>query len=57
MEICFWYYSSYPFSSNGQGLQIKETKEGEAEDIMQSFKTLVGGELTAYNGMMNEARQ
>ena len=26
------------------------------KDIAQSFKTLVGGELTAYNEMMNEAR-
>lgn len=26
------------------------------KDIMQGFKTLVGGELTAYNDMMNEAR-
>lgn len=25
-------------------------------DITQSFKTLVGGELTAYNDMMNDAR-
>ena len=25
-------------------------------DIMQSFKTLVGGELKSYNDMMNEAR-
>ena len=25
-------------------------------DITQSLKTLVGGELTAYNEMMNEAR-
>ena len=25
-------------------------------DISQSLKTLVGGELTAYNNMMNEAR-
>lgn len=25
-------------------------------DITQSFKTIVGGELTAYNQMMNEAR-
>ena len=25
-------------------------------DIIQSFKTLVGGELTAYNEMMNDAR-
>ncbi len=26
------------------------------KDISQGFKTLVGGELTAYNDMMNEAR-
>ncbi len=26
------------------------------KDFMQGFKTLVGGELTAYNQMMNEAR-
>ena len=26
------------------------------KDITQSFKTLVGGELTAYTEMMNEAR-
>ena len=26
------------------------------KDIAQSFKTLVGGELRAYNDMMNEAR-
>ena len=26
------------------------------KDIAQSFKTLVGGELSAYNEMMNEAR-
>ena len=26
------------------------------KDIAQSFKTLVGGELKAYNEMMNEAR-
>ena len=25
-------------------------------DISQGFKTLIGGELTAYNDMMNEAR-
>jgi uncharacterized protein YbjQ (UPF0145 family) len=25
-------------------------------DITQSFKTLIGGELSAYNNMMNEAR-
>ncbi len=26
------------------------------KDILQSFKTVVGGELTSYNEMMNEAR-
>ena len=26
------------------------------KDILQGFKTLVGGELKAYNEMMNEAR-
>ena len=26
------------------------------KDIAQSFKTLVGGELTSYNEMMNDAR-
>ncbi len=26
------------------------------KDIMSGFKTMVGGELTAYNEMMNEAR-
>ena len=26
------------------------------KDIAQSFKTIVGGELKAYNDMMNEAR-
>lgn len=26
------------------------------KDITQGFKTLVGGELTSYNEMMNEAR-
>ncbi len=26
------------------------------KDIVQSFKTLVGGELKSYNEMMNEAR-
>ncbi|MBQ8941566.1 MAG: YbjQ family protein [Firmicutes bacterium] len=25
-------------------------------DVLQSFKNLVGGELTSYNDMMNEAR-
>ena len=26
------------------------------KDIMNSFKTIVGGELTSYNEMMNTAR-
>ena len=26
------------------------------KDLLQSFKTLVGGELKAYNDMMNDAR-
>ncbi len=26
------------------------------KDILSGFKTIVGGELTAYNEMMNEAR-
>ena len=49
--------------------RIKEIKGGEEDDlgqyiqsknigkdITQAFKTLVGGELKAYNEMMNEAR-
>ena len=36
----------------GSTIQTKNV----GRDITQSFKTLVGGELTAYNGMMNEAR-
>lgn len=27
------------------------------KDIMNSFKTLVGGELTSYNEMMTDARE
>ena len=37
-----------------QGSTIQSKDIGK--DIMQSFKTLVGGELTSYNEMMNEAR-
>ncbi len=36
----------------GSTIQTKNV----GRDITQSFKTLVGGELTAYNEMMNEAR-
>ena len=36
----------------GSTIQIKNV----GRDITQGFKTLVGGELTAYNEMMNEAR-
>lgn len=36
----------------GSTIQTKNV----GKDIMQSFKNLVGGELKAYNEMMNEAR-
>lgn len=36
----------------GSTIQTKNV----GRDITQSFKTLVGGELKAYNEMMNEAR-
>ena len=37
-----------------QGSTIQSKDIGK--DILQSFKTLVGGELTGYTEMMNEAR-
>lgn len=37
-----------------KGSTIQSKNVGK--DITQSFKTLVGGELKAYNDMMNEAR-
>ena len=37
---------------NGSTIQTKNV----LRDITQSFKTLVGGELQAYNDMMNKAR-
>ena len=37
-----------------KGSTIQSKNVGK--DITTSFKTLVGGELTAYNEMMNEAR-
>ena len=37
-----------------RGSTIQSTHLGK--EIAQSFKTLVGGELKAYNEMMNEAR-
>jgi len=37
----------------GSTIQTKNV----GKDIMQSFKNLVGGELTAYNEMMNDARE
>ena len=40
--------------SLGKGSTIQSKHIGK--DIAQSFKTLVGGELKAYNDMMNEAR-
>lgn len=36
----------------GSTIQTKNV----GKDILQGFKTLVGGELKAYNEMMNEAR-
>lgn len=36
----------------GSTIQTKNV----GKDIMQSFKNLVGGELTAYTEMMNDAR-
>ena len=48
---------------NGKELEMLALVKGSTiqskhigKDITQSFKTLVGGELTAYNEMMNEAR-
>lgn len=37
-----------------RGTMIQSVHLGK--DIMSSFKTLVGGELTSYTEMMNEAR-
>ncbi len=37
-----------------KGSTIQSKNVGK--DILQGFKTLVGGELKAYNDMMNEAR-
>ena len=37
-----------------KGSTIQSKNVGK--DIMQALKSLVGGELTAYNEMMNEAR-
>ena len=37
-----------------RGTMIQSVHIGK--DIMNSFKTLVGGELTSYTEMMNEAR-
>lgn len=37
-----------------RGTMIQSVHVGK--DIMNSFKTLVGGELTSYTEMMNEAR-
>ena len=38
----------------GKGSTIQSKNIGK--DITQSFKTIVGGELKAYNEMMNDAR-
>jgi uncharacterized protein YbjQ (UPF0145 family) len=48
---------------NGKNLEMISLVKGSTiqsshfgRDLTQSFKTLVGGELKAYNEMMNEAR-
>ncbi len=50
------YISGKEFEMLGlvKGSTIQSKHVGK--DIVQSFKTLVGGELKAYNEMMNEAR-
>lgn len=50
------YISGKEFEMLGlvKGSTIRSKHIGK--DITQSFKTLVGGELKAYNEMMNEAR-
>ena len=50
------YISGKEFEMMGlvKGSTIQSKHVGK--DIAQSFKTLVGGELKAYNEMMNEAR-
>ena len=50
------YISGKEFEMIGlvRGTMIQSVHVGK--DIMNSFKTLVGGELTSYTEMMNEAR-
>ena len=50
------YISAKNFEMIGlvRGTMIQSVHFGK--DIMNSFKTLVGGELTSYTEMMNEAR-
>ena len=45
---------TYEILGIARGSTIQSKNIGK--DIGQSFKTLVGGELKAYNDMMNEAR-
>lgn len=45
---------TYEILGIARGSTIQSKNIGK--DIGQSFKTLVGGELTSYNEMMNEAR-
>ena len=51
-----YYISGKNFEMIGlvRGTMIQSVHFGK--DIMNSFKTLVGGELTSYTEMMNEAR-
>ena len=44
----------YEMLGIAKGSTIQTVHAGK--DIMNSFKTLVGGELTSYNEMMNKAR-
>ncbi len=50
------YISGKEFEMLGlvKGSTVQSKNVGK--DITQGFKTLVGGELTAYNEMMNDAR-
>ena len=50
------YITGKEFEMLGLVMGITIQTKNVGRDITQGFKTLVGGELTAYNEMMNEAR-
>ena len=66
--FCIYEWCSYACKDNCSGSSGKKLEmlglvkgstiqtKNVGKDIMQSFKNLVGGELTAYNEMMNDAR-